>query len=64
MLRTRVITAVVILVLLVGMLFFAPASAWSVFVLAIALLGCWEWSRMSGLGKTGQAVFLVLSGAT
>ena len=63
MLRTRVITAAVILLLLVGMLFFAPALAWSVFVLAIALLGCWEWSRMSGLGKTGQSVFLVLSGA-
>ena len=63
MLRTRVITAVVILLLLVGMLFFAPALAWSVFVLAIALLGCWEWSRMSGFGKTGQSVFLVLSGA-
>lgn len=62
MLRTRVITAVVILLLLVGMLFFAPALAWATFVLVIALLGCWEWSRMSGLGTAGQSIFLVLSG--
>jgi phosphatidate cytidylyltransferase len=63
LLRTRVITAVVILLLLVGMLFFAPALAWAAFVLVIALLGCWEWSRMSALGRTGQGVFLAASGA-
>ena len=62
MLRTRVITAVLILLLLLGMLFLVPAIVWSVFVLVIALLGCWEWSRMSGLAKGGQAAFLVLSG--
>jgi phosphatidate cytidylyltransferase len=61
LLRTRVITAVVILLLLVGMLFFAPALAWSVFVLVIALLGCWEWSRMAGLAGTGQATYVALS---
>ena len=63
MLLTRVITAVVILLILVGMLFFASALAWSVFVLGIALLACWEWSRMSGLASRGRAVFLVLSAA-
>ena len=62
MLRTRVITAVLILLLLLGMLFLAPAIVWSVFVLVIALLGCWEWSRMCGLSRGGQTVFLVLSG--
>ena len=63
MLRTRVITAVVILLLLLGMLFLASPIVWSIFVLAIALAGCWEWSRMSGLGSRGQAIFLALSGA-
>ena len=53
----------VILLLLVGMLFFAPPLLWAAFVLVIALLGCWEWSRMSGLRKTGQNAYLVLSGA-
>jgi phosphatidate cytidylyltransferase len=62
-LRTRVITAVVILLLLLGMLFLASPIVWSIFVLAIALAGCWEWSGMSGLGSRGQAIFLALSGA-
>jgi phosphatidate cytidylyltransferase len=62
-LRTRVITAVVILLLLLGMLFFAPPLVWAAFVLVVAFLGCWEWSRMSALGKTGQNAYLLLSGA-
>jgi len=62
MLRTRVLTAVALLPLVLGMLFLAPPPVWSLFSLAIALLGCWEWSRMSGLGEGAQSVFLVLSG--
>jgi phosphatidate cytidylyltransferase len=63
MLRTRVITAVVILLVLVGMIFFAPPAAWSLFVLAIALAGLWEWSRLCGLAPTGQSAYLLLCGA-
>jgi phosphatidate cytidylyltransferase len=61
-LRTRVITAVIVLLVLVGMLFFASAMAWSLFMLAVALAGCWEWSRMAGLSPRGQSVFLFMSG--
>jgi len=61
LLLTRVITAVVILVILVGMLFFASPLVWALFVLAMALLGSWEWSRMAGLGARGRAFFLVSS---
>jgi phosphatidate cytidylyltransferase len=63
MLRTRVITAVAILPVLLGMLFFAPPAAWALFVLVIALAGCWEWSRMSVLSSRAQSVYLLLSGA-
>jgi phosphatidate cytidylyltransferase len=63
MLRTRVITAVLALVVLLGMLFFASPQFWSLFVLAVALAACWEWSRLCGLGRAGQSLFLVLSGA-
>jgi len=62
-LLTRVITAVIALVVVVGMLFFAAATAWALFVLAIALLACWEWSRLSALTRRGQALYLFLSGA-
>jgi phosphatidate cytidylyltransferase len=63
LLLTRVITAVVILVILVGMLFFASPIVWSLFVLAIALLACWEWSRMCSLSPRGQSIYLASSGA-
>jgi phosphatidate cytidylyltransferase len=56
-------TAAAVLVLLIGMLFFATPVAWSLFVLAIALVACWEWSRMSGLAEGGQMAFLFVSGA-
>lgn len=63
MLRTRVITAVAILPVLLGMLFFASPAGWALFVLVIALVGCWEWSRMSVLSSRAQSVYLLLSGA-
>jgi phosphatidate cytidylyltransferase len=63
MLRTRVLTAAIVLFLVVGMLFFAPRGLWAAFVLTIALLGCWEWSRMSGLAGAGQAAYLAASAA-
>jgi phosphatidate cytidylyltransferase len=63
-LRTRIITALVLFLLLVGMVFFAPALVWAAFMLVVALLACWEWSRMSGLSRQGQNVYLALSGAT
>jgi phosphatidate cytidylyltransferase len=61
-LKTRVITAVVILLVLVGMVFYASRALWSLFMLAVALLGCWEWSRMSGLSQGAQSAYLALSG--
>jgi phosphatidate cytidylyltransferase len=63
MLRTRVITAAVLVVVVLAALFFAPPALFSLFALVIALIGCWEWSRMSGLGARGQSVFLAASGA-
>ena len=63
MLRTRVITAVAILLVLVGMLFFASALVWSLFVLADRarrLLGMVAHVRAC---RRGAGVFLFLSGA-
>ena len=62
MLRTRVVTAVVVLVVLLAMLFFAPALAWAAFMMLVALVACWEWSRLSALAPAGQSVYLFASG--
>jgi phosphatidate cytidylyltransferase len=63
MLRTRVITAVALLPVVLGMLFLASPAVWALFALAIALLGCWEWSRMSRLAGAAQGAYLALSAA-
>lgn len=63
MLLTRVVTAAAILPVVVGMLFLASPAAWALFVLVIALLACWEWSRMCGLTPAGQGLYLAASGA-
>lgn len=61
MLLTRVITAVALLPLVLGMLFLANEAVWGLFALVIALLACWEWSRMCGLTRSGRTLYLVAS---
>lgn len=63
MLLTRVITALAILPVVLGMLFLASPAAWALFMLVMVLVACWEWSRMCGLTPTGQGAYLVASGA-
>ena len=61
MLLTRVITAVALMPLVLGMLFLANEAVWGLFALAVALLACWEWSRMCGLTHGGQGLYLAAS---
>ncbi|MEO7742798.1 MAG: phosphatidate cytidylyltransferase [Usitatibacter sp.] len=63
MLLTRVITAVAMMPVVLGMLFLAGKELWSLFALAIVLLACWEWSRLSGLSHGAQSAYLAASGA-
>lgn len=57
MLKSRVITAIVMLVLFLSALFFLPPLAWSVLVLAMVLQGASEWSRMSELTPKGAKLY-------
>ncbi len=59
MLRSRVITAIVMLVLFLSALFFLPPLAWSVLVLAIVMQGTSEWCRMSELSPRGARVYWI-----
>lgn len=63
MLLTRVITAVAMMPIVLGMLFLAGKGLWALFALAIVLLACWEWSRMCGLSRGAQLAYLAASGA-
>ncbi|MFA6121949.1 MAG: phosphatidate cytidylyltransferase [Sideroxydans sp.] len=59
MLKSRVITAIVMLVLFLSALFLLPPLAWSVLVLAMVLQGASEWSRMSELTPKGAKIYWV-----
>jgi len=52
MLRSRVITAIILLVLLLAALFLLPALGWSLLVIAMVMQGTSEWARLSGLSGT------------
>jgi phosphatidate cytidylyltransferase len=60
---TRVITALAMMPIVLGMLFLAGRAVWALFALAIVLLACWEWSRMCGLTRGAQSAYLAVSGA-
>ncbi len=59
MLKSRVITAIVMLVLFLAALFYLPPLAWSVLVLAMVLQGASEWSRMAELTPSGAKLYWV-----
>ena len=63
MLKTRVITALIILPIVLVALFVFPNWAWDIFTLAIALVSCWEWSRFCQFSVGGKRVYLALSAA-
>ncbi len=64
MLKTRVLTAVVLLPLVLGLLFAGSDRAWTVFALVLALLAGWEWSRLCGFGPAAAAAYQATGVAT
>ena len=61
MLKTRVITALVILPIVLIALFLFPNWGWGVFTLGIAMVACWEWSRFCQISTMASRLFLALS---
>lgn len=61
MLKTRVLTAIALLPVVLGMLFLANPAGWVAFATALSLVACWEWSRLCGFGPGARAAFLAAS---
>ena len=68
MLKQRILTALVLLPLMLGMLFAAGSSLWALFSGLIALLALWEYSRLCSMPEqmqrpylAGTALFMVLA---
>jgi phosphatidate cytidylyltransferase len=56
-LKSRVITALILLALLLTALFALPPVAWAVLVVVVVMQGTSEWSRLSGLAGRKANVF-------
>lgn len=63
MLKQRIITALVLLVLFLGALFFFPINWFSAATVAVILVGGWEWANLSNLNRALRFVFLAALGA-
>jgi phosphatidate cytidylyltransferase len=56
MLKSRVVTAVILLALLLAALFALPPSIWAILIVVMVMQGTVEWSRLSGLsGRRANA---------
>lgn len=58
MLKQRIITALVLLPLMLGMLFFANPIIWTLFTGIISLLALWEYGRLCHLNKNQHILYL------
>jgi phosphatidate cytidylyltransferase len=58
-LRTRILTALIILPLFLAALFWFPNWAWDAFTLGIVLVACHEWSQFCGFKPRQAAVYRV-----
>ncbi len=62
MLKTRIITSVMLTLGLLGALFLAGDLLWALLMLGVVAIAAWEWGLLLGLGMTGKRAFVVLLG--
>lgn len=60
MLRTRVITAVILAIIAILGIFVLPINGFTVFISLIAAIATWEWSRLAGLTRLFSQLIYVL----
>ncbi|WP_037587704.1 phosphatidate cytidylyltransferase [Stenoxybacter acetivorans] len=61
MLKQRILTALVLLLLMLGMFFYTDGLVWAVFCGLIALLTLWEYARLCGMSARHNAIYLAVS---
>jgi len=61
MLKSRVITAVILLALLLSALFALPSTAWAVLIVVMVMQGAVEWARLSGFSGMKARLYWVFS---
>lgn len=61
MLKTRVITALVLLAVLVPVTLFAPVAAFGVLVGFVVVFAAWEWARLLKAGSVGSVAYALVT---
>lgn len=61
MLKQRILTALVLLPLMIGMLFWADSSLWAAFSGLIALLALWEYARIIHMSPLQNIFYLLIT---
>ena len=59
MLRTRILTAVIVLAGLLAALFWLPRTGWIVLVGALLAVAAWEWAGLASMGRVGRGLYAV-----
>ena len=62
MLRTRVITAIVLLAVLVPITLFAPVGAFGALIGLVVVFAAWEWGRLLKLNGAGPVAYALVAG--
>ncbi|TAM03904.1 MAG: phosphatidate cytidylyltransferase [Paraburkholderia sp.] len=63
MLKTRVITAIVLLAILLPVTLFAPIPVFGALIRVVVVFAAWEWARLLKAGKSGSIVYAAIAGA-
>jgi len=59
MLKTRIITALLLFVFFVSALFFSSPAVWVVLATAVAALAAWEWGALQAFGARSRVALAV-----
>lgn len=57
MLRARILTGLVLIVLALGALFLLPDAGWALVLAALVAVAAWEWGALAGLAGSGRAAY-------
>jgi len=63
MLRTRIITALIIAPIALACVFLLPPFEFSIFVAAVLIVGAWEWGNLGGLNSALRYVYALVIAA-
>ncbi len=64
MLKTRIITALILAPIAIGGIFFLPPLGFALFTAAIICVGAWEWANMAGISsQVGRVAYALATGA-